>query len=101
MTAPFYFPMNPAYKIPKFVYITAEMQVVHADIDAENKAKRQAIDGIVTDSLPGYKHRFIYSNGSVIGYKYEKVDSRGNWVDNSWYRELSMLDHWKQLPWSW
>lgn len=98
---PFFFPMNPAYKIPKYIYITAEEQVRHPEVHAENEAKRQAIDGTVTGSLPGYKHRFIYSNGSVIGYKWEKVDSKGNWIDNSWYREISLLDHFKKLLWNW
>ena len=92
--------MNPKYEQPMFVTITAEMMVKHADVEAENKVKRQAIDGIA-DSLPGYKHRFIYSNGSVVGYKWEKVDSTGGWVDISWYREIDMLSHWKRLKWNW
>lgn len=87
--------------MPTYEYITAEQQVRHPEVEAENQAKRQAIDGIVTDSLPGYKHRFIYSNGSVIGYKYDKVDSDGNWIDKSWYREISLLDNFKKLLWNW
>lgn len=100
MTAPFYFPMNPKYKQPSYVYITTEQMVRHPEVEAQNEVKRQAINGI-KDSLPGYKIRFIYSNGDVVGYKWEKVNQDGDWTDKSWYSEINLLDQWKKLKWNW
>ena len=77
-----------------YTYIKSEQLVRHPEVDAQNEVKRQAINGI-KDSLPGYKIRFIYFNGDVVGYKWEKVG------DTSWYSEISLLDHFKTLKWNW
>ena len=75
--------------------------------------EQQAINGVMKtfkDSLPGYKKQFIFFNGNIVGYKWEKVTERQQlWAE---MRVDGLPDGWskfctwsedmkKKLKWNW
>ena len=67
--------------------------------------EQQAINGVMKtfDSLPGYSKQFIFFNGNVVGYKWEKDDSKkGEGLPKGWSKFCTWSEDVKRkLKWNW
>jgi hypothetical protein len=65
--------------------------------NAQTDSKQQAING-VEDSLPGYVKEYIFFNGFLVGYKWEKVETVKS---RRWYQRILVNEMIGKLKWNW